>query len=320
MRDPGGDEAREEAAADHVVTRLQACGAVVIKGAVHPRDCAGALRGVHSRLEHALGASGQFSTADDVAGAQFDDDDRAAAARYFGNVASPSHRRDLKLALTPEVKRCLDQLLAVLRPTLRNVLTDEAELCELSALCADPGAAAQDLHPDTQITETHAHCALLTAFLALQEVRAEMGPTEVVPGSNNVAAHAALAAGTKALAAAAAAEQRGPGPSPHGGAGPGGGGGGGGGGSGGGGEAALLAGGWLPPQPALLDAGDVLLMDSRAVHRGSANVSAGRRVLLYASFQVPNNAPPGSTYSLLEEYRGRFRLRNHARWRDPAAT
>ena len=42
-------------------------------------------------------------------------------------------------------------------------------------------------------------------------------------------------------------------------------------------------------------------------------------MLLYVSFQVPNNAPPGSTYSLLEEYQGRFRLRNHERWRDPAA-
>jgi hypothetical protein len=201
---------------------------------------------------------------------------------------------------------CLDELLLVLRPTLRGVLTDDAQLCELSALCSDPGAAAQKLHPDTQIAGATAHCALLTLFLALQNVTPEMGPTEVIPGSNTAAAHAALAAGNK------------------------------GGGGGGGGEAALLAGGWLPPQPALLAAGDVLLMDSRAIHRGSANNSPhgcvddasdaaliggpeGRRVLLYVSFQVPNNAPPGSTYSLLEEYQGRFRLRSHERWRDPNA-
>jgi hypothetical protein len=60
-------------------------------------------------------------------------------------------------------------------------------------------------------------------------------------------------------------------------------------------------------------------MDSRALHRGSANVGSTRRVLLYVSFQVPNNPAPGSTYSLLEEYRGRFRLRRFERWRDPVA-
>mmetsp|Transcript_38322 Transcript_38322/g.61480 ORF Transcript_38322/g.61480 Transcript_38322/m.61480 type:complete len:118 (-) Transcript_38322:60-413(-) len=114
-----------------------------------------------------------------------------------------------------------------------------------------------------------------------------MGPTEVVPGSNTAAAHAALASGNKQNLQ-------------------------------GGGEAALVAGGWLPPQYAALRAGDVLLMDSRAVHRGAANLRM-RRVLLYVSFQVPNNAPPGSTYSLLDEYRGRFRLRSHVQWRDPNA-
>ena len=166
------------------------------------------------------------------------------------------------------------------------------------ALCSDPGSGAQDLHPDTQIAGPHAHCALLTAFLALQDVTPAMGPTEVIPGSHTAEAHARLAAGNRN-----GAEE-----------------------GGGGGEGALVAGGWLRPQPALLDVGDVLLMDSRAVHRGSANVSfqtgdgdgGRRRVLLYASFQVPNNAPPGSTYSLLEEYQGRFRLRNHLRWRDPS--
>jgi hypothetical protein len=72
-------------------------------------------------------------------------------------------------------------------------------------------------------------------------------------------------------------------------------------------EAALAAGGWAPPTPVLLKAGDVLLMDSRAIHRGGANLTlaaaaasggggdggtagggsgGSRRMLLYVSFQV----------------------------------
>jgi hypothetical protein len=60
-------------------------------------------------------------------------------------------------------------------------------------------------------------------------------------------------------------------------------------------------------------------MDSRAVHRGSANGERGeRRTLLYVTLQVPENAPPGSTYSLLPEYRGRLRLRTLDRWGAPS--
>ena len=70
---------------------------------------------------------------------------------------------------------------------------------------------------------------------------------------------------------------------------------------------------------ALLRAGDVLLMDSRVIHRGGANDGAKRRTLLVCTFQVPNNPAPGSTYSLLDEYAGRFRLGGFERWKDPAA-
>ena len=84
-------------------------------------------------------------------------------------------------------------------------------------------------------------------------------------------------------------------------------------------SAALLVAGFGAPVPALLSAGDVLLMDSRAVHRGSANGERGeRRTLLYVTLQVPENAPPGSTYSLLPEYRGRLRLRTLDRWGAPS--
>ena len=60
-----------------------------------------------------------------------------------------------------------------------------------------PGARSQPLHPDTQITGAHAHCRV---FLALDDVRADMGPTEVVPGTHTAEAHAALREGNRARA------------------------------------------------------------------------------------------------------------------------
>ena len=64
-----------------------------------------------------------------------------------------------------------------------------------------------------------------------------------------------------------------------------------------------------------------MLMDSRTIHRGTANHSCGAtatdRLLLYCSFQIPKNAPPGSTYTMLDEYRGRFKLSGYEKWADP---
>ena len=76
-------------------------------------------------------------------------------------------------------------------------------------------------------------------------------------------------------------------------------------------EARLNAAGFGAPLPALLGAGDCLLMDSRCIHRGGANSDTRlrRRALMYASFAVPYNAPGGSTYSLLTDMRGGARKR-----------
>ena len=56
------------------------------------------------------------------------------------------------------------------------------------------------------------------------------------------------------------------------------------------GEDALTNAGYPSPVPALLCVGDVLLMDSRTIHRGTANHSCGVTatdcLLLYCSFQV----------------------------------
>ena len=59
------------------------------------------------------------------------------------------------------------------------------------------------------------------------------------------------------------------------------------------------------------ETGDVVMMDSRAAHFGSANQSDRRRVLFYFSFHSgapTRRAAFGSTLSLLPEYEGRFGL------------
>ena len=151
-------------------------------------------------------------------------------------------------------------------PILANVLTNDAELVELSALVADFGAENQRLHPDTPVTAAGfgRHCCLLTAFVALQDVDcAEMGATQVCPGTHCAEAHAALNAHSRDEEAAR--------------------------------EALLRAAGFSAPTPALLGAGDAL--DGLEMHtpgRRERGCRERRRAVLYASFSVPYNAPGGA--------------------------
>jgi ectoine hydroxylase-related dioxygenase (phytanoyl-CoA dioxygenase family) len=267
---------------DEACALLHEHGCLVVTGAVPKEACASAREYVDARLALALAACGSASTASPPPGYFTDTEKHVDAATYhFGDVLSPPHRRDLKLPLDPPVRACLLPALRVLGPVLADALTPDAELVELSSLVADPGASAQRLHPDTPITDQGfgKHCCLLTVFVALTDVDCkEMGATQVCPGTHCRAAHAALNAKSRDE------ETR---------------------------EALLTAAGFATPVPALLGLGDCLLMDSRCIHRGGANLDGRqrRRALMYASFSVPYNAPGGSTYSLLRDLEGGARNR-----------
>ena len=171
-------------------------GAAVVRGVVSLATCAETRARIDERLRLAnLEAFGEESTTAEFSAAGRTPEQVDAAARYFGNVTAPVHRRDLKLALNEEVGECVRQLLRACGPCIASILTADAEMCELSALVSDPGAPAQPLHPDTQTSGTRAHCGLITAFVATQDVTPEMGPTEVCARSNVAEAHRALSNG-----------------------------------------------------------------------------------------------------------------------------
>lgn len=103
----------------------------------------------------------------------------------FSSVLSSQQRVDYRLERTPVVNAALEEMLA--QPHgLGSVLEDlcgggDSEMWELAALISAPGAPVQPLHTDTETADTP---VLFTAFVALQDVRYEMGPTRFVPGTH----------------------------------------------------------------------------------------------------------------------------------------
>ena len=210
-------------------------------------------------------------------------EDEMKSYQYFGNVlvrnnrcltcacippalsapshrATPYHRYDVKLKLDPPVEAALLPMVSRLQPTLKEVLGDDAELFELAALVSDPGAPRQPMHPDTtrrkDAPEGDAP-AVVTAFVALQDVDEEMGPTVFLPGSQSAEAHAAFYADDASRA-----------------------------------KSELLR--TSPQALGLLRTGDASLFDSRLLHAGGANTSPRRRVLFYFSFKVWPRPPPAA--------------------------
>lgn len=60
---------------------------------------------------------------------------------------------------------------------------------ELAALISDPGSRAQPLHADFPYCDGEG-AALVIAFVALQDVEADMGPTDIIPRTHTAEAHA----------------------------------------------------------------------------------------------------------------------------------
>jgi ectoine hydroxylase-related dioxygenase (phytanoyl-CoA dioxygenase family) len=199
----------------------------------------------------------------------------AVDEKDFAPVLSPSQRWDLKLALTPPVIAALSQALGPLKDVCGELLGSEAVLFECAALVSDPQAPRQPVHPDTAY-HLHQGPAVLTVFIALQDVHENMGPTIFLPCTHTREAHAAFNDPSEAS-----------------------------------GKEALLS--RSPKQLGLLDSGDAIIFDSRLLHCGSANESEARRVIFYFSFKAEEaRAPPGTLDAELQ--RQQLRLSSSSDW------
>jgi|EP01047_Picozoa_sp_COSAG01_P082221 ectoine hydroxylase-related dioxygenase (phytanoyl-CoA dioxygenase family) len=215
----------------------------------------------------------------------------SSQGEYFGDVTARVHRYDLRQRLRGAVLAAVLEAMRSVAPLVAAVLaSDTALLCELSCLISDPGAPRQPLHSDTGLSlagvgETGDSCiggGLLTVFVALQDVEADMGGTIVLLETNRSShAHSTLGADEDGHGMLADVDR------------------------------------W--PQLSFQgSAGDAMLMDSRVLHCGGANTSLQRRRLLYMTFKLPDCNPAGSTYSLLDEYRDCLRLRSWQDWKSYA--
>ena len=167
--------------------------------------------------------------------------------KRFGDVLSSTNRHDLKLdPASSVVREASAQVLDALRPTLQAQLGADARLYELAALVVDPGALAQPLHPDTPFRNGES-AVVLTAFVALQDIDATMGPTLFFPGTHTAEAHALFRSGTRSASKLKAVR---------------------------------------PTWQGSIRSGDATLYDSRLLHGGGANTSPRRRVLFYLSFRA----------------------------------
>jgi len=275
-----------------VTAALEADGVVRVNGAITASMASELLEFVNAELERAL----IETRSEDEFGPQWQ--------RRFGNVLGRNHRHDMKLHLgAPPVRAALACLLGTLQPAIARQLGDDAELYELAALISLPGAARQPVHPDTPIVAgkgTDEGATILTAFCALQDIDASMGPTLFLPATHTAAAHASFFTydnfdlafdsdgdddgdGDGAADAEDDREAR---------------------------AVALLA-SWNTWRSTLCT-GDVSLFDSRCLHSGAANTSPRPRVLFYFSF-IKANYASACDGTLLESLRGEHAL---GEWRD----
>merc|ERR1711971_1050109 len=93
-----------------------------------------------------------------------------------------------KLPLSHDVEEALKELMRTDDGALADAFESlaggaNAELWELGVVVSEPGAAPQPVHFDAP-----SRC-LFSAFVALQDVSEEMGPTDFLLGTNASAAH-----------------------------------------------------------------------------------------------------------------------------------
>ena len=138
-----------------------------------------------------------------------DSDERAQFSAVLGAggtaeaiAAGDDTRWDLRLPLSPPVRAALREILkGPVGEAVEELVGKDAELQELACAISAPGAAPQVMHADA---EWSADASLFTAFIALQDVSVDMGPTCFLRRTHlTERAHAAFDADGAAFLAAA---------------------------------------------------------------------------------------------------------------------
>ena len=251
------DEARRAS------SMLQTDGCVHLQGLLGPEECKEIISEVNYRL------------------------DLAGQNARLGGAKS---RYDLKLPLEGACYLAVQRAMGKggLAQMLENVATGEAYLAELGVLVSEPGAVRQPIHPDT-VSHGGNEQPIYSTFIAVQDVTPAMGPTCLIPGTNNPVDHA-LACGVDHESQRQLLRER-------------------------------------PNIDATLKAGDGLTFDSRTLHAGGFNhpEDGKRRILFYVSVQravegetelppAPERRTAPSAYSILRDYHNRFQLKDYKRW------
>ena len=187
----------------------------------------------------------------------------------FGTVLAREHRWDMYMPTDGVFGCALDAMLrgpdAPLGGLFRELFAGAgaARFHEWACLVSDAGAPKQPTHPDNSFVAGQP-AQLYTAFVALQDVEIDMGPTTFLPRTHNDGAkHALFNDEARKPAFLSGAEYR----------------------------------------KGVLRKGEAAVMDSRVLHCGGAN-NARRRMLLYFTLQNPLcenfTAPTGSKHAELE--------------------
>jgi ectoine hydroxylase-related dioxygenase (phytanoyl-CoA dioxygenase family) len=187
----------------------------------------------------------------------------------FADVLLKKDRCDLTIPLGDDiVSDALDEALrnSAAGQTIASILSEDAVLYELSCLMSDPGSQRQVIHPDTPFIEGKGP-VLYTCFIALQDVRLDMGPTTWLPGTHTAEAHEAFMDSDSSTG-----ESR---------------------------KDDLIRN--KPAVLGTLSKGSCAIFDSRCLHCGTANKSMDSRALFYFSFKNPQVGYPGNPSSIRSE-------------------
>jgi len=152
------------------------------------------------RKEGVVRIDGALTPAETALLRDFVDSERAEATRAvaagevahdarFAGLVLLENRCDLLLPLRGPSLAAVSSLLkrgSVLGDLLTEVVGDAAVLQEVACLISEPGSQQQPLHPDTPWSSRP---SLYAAFVALQDVDLEMGPTVYLPGTQTQEAH-----------------------------------------------------------------------------------------------------------------------------------